>query len=165
MTASLQFLLSVATFLGLELGPVDHGRLSVYKPGDGSSGNLLACGGAFTRRQRHIAYRRWWKVGCGRLVLVQAVQTGKWAAATVRDGGPYGVYRGALRRCVQEGRYRLASRAERRSGRLTGGWRWRGAADLSWGLWLALGRPGFLSEVRVYFVPWRRDLRRELLVW
>lgn len=165
MTATLQALLAIAAFLGLELGPVDTGRLSVYRPGDGSCGNELACGGPFTRRQRHVAYRKWWKVGCGRLVLVHAIQTNTWAAATVRDGGPYGVYRGALHRCVKEGRYRVASRAERRSGRLTKGWKWRGSADLSWGLWLALGRPAFLSEVRMYIMPWRRRLGRTHLWW
>lgn len=155
MTSSLQALLVFCQFMGLTTGPVVVGRLSVYKPGDGSCGKTTACGRTFTRSQLHIAHRRWWKYGCGRVVLAHAVETDRWAAATVQDGGPYGVYRGPLRRCVQEGRYRVASRRERRRGRPRRGWKWRGLTDLSWGLWRALGRPGFLSTVQLYFFPLR----------
>jgi len=160
VTESLQALLFLSQLLGFPLGPAETGRLSVYRPGDGSCGTELACGGTFTRTQRHIAHRRWWKHGCGRVVLIHAVQTGRWAAATVQDGGPYGAYRGRLRQCVKEGRYRVASRRERRRGKLRAGWKWRGLTDLSWAVWLDLGRPDFLSEVRLYFFPFRGPLRR-----
>ena len=160
LTQSLQALLLIYQFFGLEL-PHESGRLSVYRPRDGSCGTELACGGTFSETSRHIAYRRWWAVGCGRVVLVHSVQTGLWSASFVRDGGPYGVYRGAIRRCVQDGRYRVASRRERRRGRPDRGWTWRGLTDLSWGLWLDLGSPDFLSEVRLYFFPWRQPRQRK----
>ena len=129
----------------LGLHSCDSGRLSVYAPGDGHNRGLLACGGEFTKRQEHVAYRRWWKVGCGREVLVCAEATGRCALTTVRDGGPYGVYQGRLRN------RRTATPAERRAGAPREGWQWRGAADLSYKLWIRLGRPPFLSGVQLFF--------------
>jgi len=154
LTESLQTLLLITQFLGLAPS-TEIGRLSFYHPKDGSCGEEVACGGPFGWSDRHIAYRRWHQVGCGRLVLVYAVETDRWATAIVADGGPYGVYRGKLRRCVKEGRYRVASREERRSGKLRQGWKWRGLTDLSYAVWVELGRPAFLGEVRLYFLPFR----------
>jgi hypothetical protein len=158
LTESFQAFLLFSQLLGIPT-PVETGRLSTYHPNDGSCGQEVACGGAFTWQDRHIAYRRWYKVGCGRVVLVHAVQTDLWVVATVQDGGPYGVYRGRLRRCVEEGRYRIASRGERRRGRPRRGWKWRGLTDLSYALWVDLGRPSFLSEVRLYFLPFQLSRR------
>jgi hypothetical protein len=69
--------------------------------------------------------------------------------ARVMDSGPFGIYCGRLARCVEEGRYRTWTRS------LTppAGWKWRGHADLSRALWKKLGRPRFLSRVRLYFLP------------
>jgi len=119
----------------------------VYAPGDGHNRGLLACGGEFAKRQEHIAYRRWWKVGCGRKVLVCAEATKRCVHTTVRDAGPFGIYRGPLRRAQTEGRWRvcIASRPPE-------GWKWRGVADLSYALWQRLGRPRFLSRVHLYFL-------------
>lgn len=154
VTEILQTILFISQFIGLPV-PSESGRLSFYHPGDGNCGEEVACGGPFTWKDRHIAYRHWRKVGCGRLVLIHAIETDRWSAAIVADAGPFGVYHGPLLRCVKEGRYRAASRAERRRGRPRGGWKWRGLTDLSHAVWVDLGRPKFLSEVRLYFLPFR----------
>jgi hypothetical protein len=126
---------------------VESGRISMYAPNDGSNSGNLACGGRLTHDQVHIAYRRWWKVGCGRKVLVCAEQTGRCVLATVQDGGPYGVYKGRLRN------RRVASKMERKRGRPRKGWKWRGLCDTSPGLYRKLGRPDFLSKVHLFFLP------------
>ena len=102
------------------------GRLSTYRPGPGLE--ELACGGRYTRAQVHVAHRRWRELGCGRLVLVCASQTGHCALAPVMDAGPWGIRKGK--------RWRLWVRP-----RPPKGWRWSAIADLSWGLWRKLGRP------------------------
>ena len=102
------------------------GRLSTYRPGPGLT--ELACGGRYTRSQVHVAHRRWRELGCGRLVLVCAEQTGRCAVAPVMDSGPWGIRRG------KQWRLWVRPRPPR-------GWRWSAIADLSWGLWRQLGRP------------------------
>lgn len=146
---------------------VDSGRLSVYHPNDGSNSGGLSCGGKLTWADNHIAYRRWWKVGCRRRVLVCTAATKRCAWSKVMDGGPYGVYRGSMKNCVKEGRYRVASREERRRGKPKVGWKWRsgpGGPDLSHALWKRLGRPPFLSAVTLYFPPrgWIRGSRAKV---
>jgi hypothetical protein len=133
----------------LSQGPVhvESGRISNYAPNDGSNSGNLSCGGRLTDAQVHIAYRRWWKVGCGRRVLVCAEQTARCVMATVRDGGPYGIYRGHLMNNV------VATPAERKRGRPRKGWKWRGLCDTSPGLHRKLGRPDFLSKVHLFFLP------------
>jgi hypothetical protein len=102
------------------------GRLSTYRPGPGLE--ELACGGRYTRSQVHVAHRRWRELGCGRLVLVCAEQTGRCAVAPVMDSGPWGIRKGkAWRLRVGTG--------------LPKGWRWSSLIDLSWALWRQLGRP------------------------
>lgn len=130
----------------LGLHSYDTGRLSVYAPGDGHNRGELACGGALTRAQEHIAYRKWRKVGCGRRVVVCAEATGRCVETAVRDAGPYGVYLGSLKNA------RVATRIERRTGTPRERWRWRGAADLSHALWARLGRPHFLSKIHLFFL-------------
>ena len=140
-------------------GLYDEGRLSMYEPQDGHHSEKLCCGGMMDWTSVHIAYRRWWKVGCGRKVWVCADATGRCALATVRDAGPFGVYTGTFessKKMLREGRLRVASRAERKRGRPRPGWKWRGQTDLSWALWRKLGKPKFLSRVRLYFLPKRR---------
>jgi len=127
----------------------DAGRLSFYWPGDGHNNGLLACGGRFSSDQVHIAYRGWRRVGCRRLVLVCADSSGKCALARVMDAGPFGIYKGRLKGCAAEGRRRVWTKS------LTppAGWKWRGQADLSVALWKKLGKPRFLTKVRLYFLP------------
>jgi len=139
----------------LGLHSCDSGRMSVYAPGDGNNRGVLSCGGAFSRHQVHIAYRGWRRVGCGRVVVVCSSSTGACAMATVRDAGPYGLFRGRLRESHRPGRWRLAPRAARRTGRAPRGWQWRGKVDLSLALWVRLGRPRFLSQVQLLFLPRR----------
>lgn len=127
----------------------DAGRVSMYHPNDGSNGGELACGGRLQWSSHHIAYRRWWRVGCGRRVIVCSVETGRCVRTHVRDGGPYGVYRGSINT------RRVASKAERRSGQPRAGWKWRGVADLTWAVWKDLGRPRFLSQISLYFLKRR----------
>ena len=127
----------------------DEGRLSVYHPGDGWNRGTLACGGRFTWQQEHIAYRGWWRVGCGRKVVVCTDATRRCALSAVQDAGPFGIYRGALRHCRAQGRWKVWTKRQAPPA----GWRFRGVADLSWALWIRLGRPSFLSKVRLYFVP------------
>lgn len=65
------------------------------------------------------------------------------------DAGPFGIYRGRLKGCTVEGRHRVWTKS------LTPprGWKWRGKADLSRALWKRLGKPRFLTRIRLYFLP------------
>lgn len=131
---------------------VDSGRLSMYAPRDGFNRGVLACSGAkpimFTHSQNHIAYRRWYKVGCGRRVLVCARVTGRCVMSKVMDAGPYGIFRGKLRHARRDGRWKVWTKSKPPKG-----WHWRAVADLSYGLWVRLGKPGGLSHIRLYFLP------------
>jgi len=140
--------LMVAMVLMQGLGPVQTGRLSYYRAGDGFNAGILACGKKFTDRQVHIAHRQWRQLGCGRLVLVYVSQTMQWAIVPVQDAGPFGVYHGRLARAVSEGRWKvhIGTRAPR-------GWQWRALVDLSYGLWVELGKPDPLSGVCVTPLP------------
>lgn len=128
----------------------DYGRLSVYKPNDGFNKGDLACGGRFAFQQNHIAYRRWHRVGCGTKVLVCSSRTTRCVISTVRDAGPYGIYKPPFRHAVREGRWKVWTKP-----RPPRGWRWRAVADLSHRLWELLGRPGVFSPIHLYFGPRR----------
>lgn len=140
------------------------GALSMYHPGDGFNHGGLACGGRLTWKQEHIALRIWRRVGCGakarvcvygrsqasttRRVLsrppmvlrvpaharrvLREVGTCVWT--TVQDSGPWGAVKGK--------RWEVQIK-------LKPGWRRRAVVDLSWALWKRLGRPRFLSKIRV----------------
>jgi hypothetical protein len=152
-------------------GPPSHGwrqevgRLSVYFPGDGQNRGKLACGGEFTHAQVHIAYREWWRVGCGRRVLVCTEETGRCALAKVMDAGPFGIYTGELKHARREGRWQVHTSS--RPPPI--GWRYRAAADLSIALWEQLGRPRSLSRVSLTFLPrdavWGRFLEQVSEFW
>jgi hypothetical protein len=130
--------------------------VTYYKPGDGHNRGLLACGGKFTDEQVHIAHRKWWKWGCGRSVRVCSLDTNRCVVAPIMDGGPYGMITGSLRNAKKEGRWKVQPKADRLASRSPPpGWRFRGIADLSYGLWLKLGKPKGLSRVRLYFLPRR----------
>jgi hypothetical protein len=135
----------------LGAGPVYvQGPLSVYWPHDGFNRGFLACGDApFTKDQVHVAVRNWRSLGCGRKVLVCAKSTGRCVLTSVRDSGPWGAYRGPLRRAVPEGRWKVMAGASR----LPVGWKWRAVVDLSVGLWVQLGKPPGLSTVHMMFLP------------
>jgi len=144
-------------------GTYEVGRFSHYAPGDGSNGGELACGGQFTREQVHIAYRRWYKRGCGSAVVVYSATTGKWKLTTIQDGGPYGIYKGPLKYSHRPGNWRVYT-----GSRPPEGWKWRGLLDASYGLWLELGRPRFLSRVHLIVLPsWVNQLRTNsrVLAW
>lgn len=111
------------------------GALSVYYPGDHHSGSTLACGGRFEPHQAHLALRQWRGL-CGARVRVCAAATGRCEWTTVRDAGPFGM--------VCDGRWRVWTRH-----RLPPGCRRRAIADLTRALWLRLGRPRFLSPIRI----------------
>jgi hypothetical protein len=127
----------------------------MYKPNDGFNHGRLACGGTFTHKQNHIAYRRWHRVGCGTKVVVCSVDTSRCSVSYVRDAGPYGIYKPPLKHAVREGRWRVWTRSEPPKG-----WRWRTVVDLSYGLWRLLGEPAALSKVHLFFGhKSKRDLR------
>jgi hypothetical protein len=111
--------------------------------------------------QRHIAYRGWRRKGCGRLVLIYAEQTRRWAIAPIRDAGPFGIYRGRpfpISKVKAEGRLSVCTSAQPPPG-----WKWRGVVDLSKALWEDLGRPRFLTRVHLIFLPrQRRPYRPEV---
>lgn len=111
------------------------GALSVYSVGDGYSGRELACGGTFQEHQRHIAIRQW-RGRCGARARVCSIATGRCVVTVVRDSGPWG----ALDRA---GQWRCWPRP------LPRGWRRRAIVDLTAPLWRDLGRPRFLSLVRI----------------
>jgi hypothetical protein len=121
------------------------GALSMYAPNDGHNRGTLACTGApYTHDQVHIALRQWRNL-CGRLALVCTRR--RCAVARVMDSGPWGATCGNTYRVVP--------------GALPEGCRWRGVADLSYGLWRKLGQPRGRSKLWV-FVPTMR--RRASLV-
>jgi hypothetical protein len=134
---------------------VDVGRLSVYRPGDGWNRGELACGGNYSKDMVHVAHREWRRLGCGRRVYVCAETTGRCVLTQVRDAGPWGIYRGPLKNAVSEGRWRVWTK----SVTPPSGWRFRAVTDLSWALWIQLGRPRALSKVRLIFLPRGRKSR------
>jgi hypothetical protein len=134
-------MLALPLIFFLPLSDIESGALSTYHPGDGHNAGTLSCGGRFNWKQRHIAYRKWRRVGCGRRVLVIAHRTGRAAITTVRDAGPFGI--------ISRGRRRVYTG----STMAPKGWRWRGLADLSWALWVDLGRPPFLSRITLIWLP------------
>ena len=125
----------------------DSGALSAYRVNDGRSGEELACGGLFTKEQSHIAYRGWKRVGCGRRVVVCTYDTARCVLTSVRDAGPFGIYRGKLKGAYNDARWSVYT-----GPRLPTGWRYRAITDLSWELWKRLGRPRGLSRVRLLFL-------------
>ena len=131
---------------------VEEGRLSWYKPNDGFNSGELSCGGRFTNKQMHIAHRRWKSRGCGRKVLVCTDNTDKCVLTKVWDAGPYGIYKGKLRNAVKEGRWKNWPKP-RSNPTPPKNWKWRAHVDLSYALWLKLGKPNALSRVRLYFMP------------
>jgi hypothetical protein len=127
-----------------------RGRLSYYWPGDGFTGKVLACDTPRRRRfyrpgSFHVAVRDWWRVGCGTVVRVCSEATGKCVRAPVLDSGPWGAYWGKLKNARKEGRWIIWTAA------LPAGWKRRGHVDVSRAVWEALGRPAFLSPVRIYY--------------
>lgn len=137
-------------------GYVERGRISVYWPGDGCrTGRVMACDRPnrrvrYTRGSWHVAVRDWRRVGCGTVLRICSEATGRCVRAPVLDSGPWGAYRGSLENARREGRYAVVT------GSLPTGWRWRGHVDVSRAVWVALGRPRFLSRVRVYYPRGRR---------
>ena len=136
-----------AMSLQIQIGPS-----STYSPGDGHNVGVLACGRnvRYTRTQEHIAHRRWRKLGCGRPVLVWTPSTGRATLTKVMDGGPYGIVN-------KKGDWGVWTRSKPPPD----GWRYRGLVDLSWALWLRLGRPRFLSKAVLLFVSWPKPSRRD----
>ncbi|MCU0912957.1 MAG: hypothetical protein MUC88_00165 [Planctomycetes bacterium] len=112
------------------------GALSVYHPGDGHNHGELACGGRLTWQSEHIAIRRW-RGRCGARVRVCVGGGRRCVWSTVRDSGPWGATDGR--------RWEVQIRLKR-------GWRRRAVVDLSWALWVKLGRPPFLSRVTLEIV-------------
>lgn len=130
----------------------DAGRLSHYAPKDGHNRGVLACGGSFSKKQEHIAYRAWKQVGCGRPVLICAEDTFSCSLTKVRDAGPFGVTKG------KSWRVHVGVNPPR-------GWKFRAAADISNGLWRRLGKPKHLSRIYLVFLPdilkgWLRRVER-----
>ena len=143
------FLPVVASIISLLSGfHYEVGRFSHYAPNDGHNGGELACGGQYTHEQEHIAYRKWYRKGCGSYVLVYSADTGKLNLTTIQDGGPYGIYKGHLRDSFRKGNWAVYTGATPPAG-----WRWRGLIDASYGLWVALDKPAFLSRVHVVHAP------------
>jgi len=118
---------------------VEVGPVSTYRPGDGYNAGTLACGGQFTKRQVHIAHRRWRRFGCGSAVGVYSKETGRFVLTTIQDAGPYGII-------DRDKNWKVWTK----SFRPPKGWRFRGLVDLSWALWKKLGKPKFLSKVVLY---------------
>lgn len=146
---------------GYEAGP-----LSFYKPGDGYNHGELSCGGRLTNQTRHIAHRRWKQLGCNRRVLLYATVTGKWAVSHVRDAGPFGIIKKEQERQKWKSKYNQRCCTQHQSLKGPGhwrmwtksyqapkGWKWRGVTDLSVALWKDLGRPPFLSQIHIWFLP------------
>lgn len=126
----------------------DSGRLSFYAPNDGHNRGILACNSKrFTHVQEHIAYRKYYKVGCGCKVIVCVEATHRCVITRVMDAGPFGIYKPPLRHAVRDGRYKVwpALRPPK-------GWQWRGVVDISIALWRKLGKPPFLSKVHLFFL-------------
>lgn len=126
----------------------EAGRLSFYAPNDGHNRGILACNSKrFTHTQEHIAYRRYYKVGCGCKVIVCVEATQRCALTKVMDAGPFGIYKPPLRHAVRDGRYKVWPALKPPPG-----WRWRGLVDISIALWHRLGKPPFLSRVHLFFI-------------
>lgn len=144
-------ILLLLSLLGADSTQHVSGRLSVYAPGDGYNAGDLACGGRLTEEQVHVAVRDWRRRRCGSPVLVCAEATNTCVLATVQDAGPFGIYRGRLRRAVEDGRWKVWTK-----GRPPKGWKYRAVTDLSIGLWRALGKPRFLSRVHLLYLKFKR---------
>ena len=130
---------------------IEQGPLSVYWPGDGFTGTVMACDIPrqplrYERGSVHIAMRRWYKIGCGTLVTVCSTATNKCAVAPVLDGGPYGIITGPRRHAVRDGRWKVCTKY-----RPPKGWRWRAVADMSRELWRQLGSPPALSNIVILY--------------
>lgn len=107
------------------------GGLSMYHPGDGHNAGNLSCGGRFTWTDHHIAIRQW-RGKCGARAQVCVGNRCVWTV--VRDSGPWGAVCG--------NRWQMQIR-------LQPGCRRRGVVDLSWAVWVDLGRPAFLTNATV----------------
>jgi len=107
------------------------GALSWYAPGDGHNHGNLACGGKLTNDSHHVAIRQW-RHRCGDKARVCVGERCVWT--TVQDSGPWGAVRG------KQWQVQI---------RLKPGWKRRGVVDLAPALWRELGRPAFLTPVRV----------------
>jgi hypothetical protein len=118
------------------------GALSVYSPGDGHNAGALACGGRLTWASHHVALREW-RGRCGQRARVCAYATRRCVWTTVQDSGPWG------EACGAPGRPGGIWRGQTRTLRASAGCRRRAVVDLTWALWVALGRPPFLSRVEV----------------
>lgn len=121
---------------------VEEGKASMYHPGDGHCGKRTSCDKPFTWKSDHIAIRRWRKWGCGRRVVVCVIKTGLCALTKVGDSGPWGITNGK--------QWKVWTKLK-----VPKGWWRRGHYDLSPALWRRLGKPKFLSRLRVYFLPRR----------
>jgi hypothetical protein len=128
---------------GLE--QVARGGISFYWPGDScQTGRVLACDTPCRRRlyrdrSIHVAMRGVRRrFPCGTAVVVCSEQTGRCVTAPVLDAGPWGIIDGA------------GKRMKWRKLEPPTGWRFRGIVDVSREVWKRLGRPSFLSRVRIY---------------
>jgi hypothetical protein len=126
------------------LTEVARGRLSVYWPGDGlATGSVLACDTPrrprrYRRGSVHVAMRGIRRgIPCGTVVVVCSGETGRCVPAPVLDAGPWGIVRGR--------RWRVWTNP-----RPPPGWRFRSVVDVSREVWRRLGKPDFLSRVRIY---------------
>jgi hypothetical protein len=124
----------ILSIRGCEVGPLSH-----YEPNDGFNNGELACGGQYTTSQRHIAHRRVYKFGCGQPVLVCSLQHFTCSTTQIQDAGPYGADC-PTRRIVWTD-YKLPK-----------GCAWRAIADLSYQLWVDLGRPEFRSSGILFYL-------------
>lgn len=118
----------------------EAGPLSYYAPGDGQNQGTLACGGKFTNQQHHIAYRRVHKVGCYSKVIAVSPSTSRAVLTQVADAGPFGIIDSEGRRKVHVG-----TKAPK-------GWKFRAVADLSYALWVDLGKPDLLAPIWLIFL-------------
>jgi len=149
----------LALFL-LLVSPQETGRTSYYAPGDGHNAGKICCGGIqYTTTQIHIAYRRWWKYGCGRAVLIWVPQTRSIALTRIMDAGPFGIYTGNLRGAVKDGRWKVWTKTYPPDG-----WRWRAGLDMSVGLWKKMGRPRALTKYRMWILPFKLQAGESLVL-
>jgi hypothetical protein len=111
------------------------GALSFYYPGDHSSGTKLSCGGPFLPSQHHIAIRSW-RGRCGAPARVCSKVTKRCVWTEVQDSGPWGAV-------DTKGRWHCWTK------KLPAGWKRRSVVDLTIPVWEALGKPPFLSRVKV----------------
>lgn len=120
------------------------GALSVYWPGDGHCGPVLACGAPFTPSSHHIAIRPW-RGRCGARARVCSAATGRCVWTTVQDSGPWGLQCGP--------RWRVSTRRL-----VPPGCRRRAVVDLTRPVWRDLGSPPFLSRVTITIYPRRPEV-------